>query len=77
MSNDEYVKHVWQIHEWMRERMDKTRDIVKADMDFQRIWSDRFIGANAKDYMSLLEKIAEIILHHKCKVRLRIYLKEP
>lgn len=30
---------------------------LKADMDFQRIWSDRFIGANAKDYMSLLEKI--------------------
>ncbi|HDR8141845.1 TPA: serine hydrolase [Bacillus cereus] len=59
MSNDEYVKHVWQIHEWMKDEKEWTkREIsLKADMDFQRIWSNRFIGANAKDYMSLLEKI--------------------
>ena len=41
MSNDEYVKHVWQIHEWMKDEKEWTkREIsLKADMDFQRIWS--------------------------------------
>ena len=34
------------------------RDIpLKVDMEFQRIWSDRLVGANAKDYMSIMEKI--------------------
>ena len=40
-----------------RERMDKTRDIVKSRYGFSAYLVDRFIGANAKDYMSLLEKI--------------------
>ena len=40
-----------------RRRMEK-RDIpLKVDMEFQRIWSDRLVGANAKDYMSIMEKI--------------------
>ncbi|CAH2465526.1 MULTISPECIES: serine hydrolase [Bacillus cereus group] len=59
MSNDEYVKHVWQIHEWMKDEKEwgKREISLKADMDSQRIWSDRLVGANAKDYMSLMEKI--------------------
>ncbi|EJR03808.1 serine hydrolase [Bacillus mycoides] len=59
MSNDEYNKHVLQIHEWMKDESEwKKRDIpLKVDMKFQRIWSDRLVSANAKDYMSLMEKI--------------------
>ena len=59
MSNDEYNKHVLQIHEWMKDESEwKKRDIpLKVDMEFQRIWSDRLVSANAKDYMSLMEKI--------------------
>ena len=59
MSNDEYVKHVWQIHEWMKDENEwgKREIPLKADMDSQRIWSDRLVSANAKDYMSLMEKI--------------------
>ncbi|MGG0215548.1 serine hydrolase [Bacillus mycoides] len=59
MSNDEYNKHVLQIHEWMKDESEwKKRDIpLKIDMGFQRIWSDRLVSANAKDYMSLMEKI--------------------
>ena len=30
---------------------------LKTDMEFQRIWSDRLVSANAKDYLSLMEKI--------------------
>ncbi|KZD43746.1 D-alanyl-D-alanine carboxypeptidase [Bacillus cereus] len=59
MSNDEYNKHVLQIHEWMKDESEwKKRDIpLKIDMEFQRIWSDRLVSANAKDYLSLMEKI--------------------
>ncbi|MDR4985241.1 D-alanyl-D-alanine carboxypeptidase [Bacillus cereus] len=59
MSKDEYNKHVLQIHEWMKDEEEwKKRDIpLKVDMEFQRIWSDRLVGANAKDYMSIMEKI--------------------
>ncbi|MEK4577849.1 MULTISPECIES: serine hydrolase [Bacillus] len=59
MSMDEYNKHVLQIHEWMKDESEwKKRDIpLKIDMEFQRIWSDRLVSANAKDYMSLMEKI--------------------
>ncbi|MEK7017194.1 serine hydrolase [Bacillus sp. FSL R9-9410] len=59
MSNDEYNKHVLQIHEWMKDEEEwKKRDIpLKIDMEFQRIWSDRLVSANAKDYLSLMEKI--------------------
>ncbi|KWU56038.1 D-alanyl-D-alanine carboxypeptidase [Bacillus mycoides] len=59
MSNDEYNKHVLQIHEWMKDESEwKKRDIpLKIDMEFQRIWSDRLVSANAKDYMSLMEKM--------------------
>ncbi|MES9696658.1 MULTISPECIES: serine hydrolase [Bacillus] len=59
MSNDEYNKHVLQIHEWMKNESEwKKRDIpLKIDMEFQRIWSDRLVSANAKDYLSLMEKI--------------------
>ncbi|OFD50255.1 D-alanyl-D-alanine carboxypeptidase [Bacillus mycoides] len=59
MSNDEYNKHVLQIHEWMKDESEwKKHDIpLKIDMEFQRIWSDRLVSANAKDYMSLIEKI--------------------
>ncbi|MEI2315653.1 serine hydrolase [Bacillus paramobilis] len=59
MSKDEYNKHVLQIHEWMKNKEEwKKREIpLKADMEFQRIWSDRLVGANAKDYMSIMEKI--------------------
>ena len=35
----------------------KTDIPLKVDMEFQRIWSDRLVGANAKDYMSIMEKI--------------------
>ncbi|KOS28743.1 D-alanyl-D-alanine carboxypeptidase [Bacillus anthracis] len=59
MSQDEYNQHVLQIHEWMKDEEEwKKRDIpLKVDMKFQRIWSDRLVGANAKDYMSIMEKI--------------------
>ncbi|MFE6137018.1 serine hydrolase [Bacillus sp. NPDC057893] len=59
MSNDEYNKHVLQIHEWMKDEEEwKKREIpLKVDMEFQRIWSDRLVSANAKDYMSIMEKI--------------------
>ncbi|WP_242215399.1 serine hydrolase [Bacillus cereus group sp. BfR-BA-01383] len=59
MSKDEYNKHVLQIHEWMKDEEEwKKRDIpLKVDMEFQRIWSDRLVGANAKDYMSIMEKV--------------------
>src|SRR4029078_11308563 len=59
MSKDEYNKHVLQIHEWMKDEEEwKKRDIpLKVDMEFQRIWSDRLVGANAEDYMSIMEKI--------------------
>ncbi|QWG27592.1 D-alanyl-D-alanine carboxypeptidase [Bacillus mycoides] len=59
MSNDEYNKHVLQIHEWMKDESEwKKRDIpLKVDMEFQRIWSDRLVSANAKDYLSLMAKI--------------------
>ncbi|MBK1610129.1 D-alanyl-D-alanine carboxypeptidase [Bacillus cereus] len=59
MSQDEYNQHVLQIHEWMKDEEEwKKRDIpLKVDMEFQRIWSDRLVGANAKDYMSIMEKI--------------------
>ncbi len=59
MSKDEYNKHVLQIQEWMKDEEEwKKRDIpIKVDMEFQRIWSDRLVGANAKDYMSIMEKI--------------------
>ncbi|MGE6346982.1 serine hydrolase [Bacillus mycoides] len=59
MPNDEYNKHVLQIHEWMKDESEwKKRDIpLKIDMEFQRIWSDRLVSANAKDYLSLMEKI--------------------
>lgn len=59
MSKDEYNKHVLQIQEWMKDEKEwKKRDIpLKVDMEFQRIWSDRLVGANAKDYMSIMEKI--------------------
>lgn len=59
MSKDEYNKHVLQIQEWMKDEEEwKKRDIpLKVDMEFQRIWSDRLVGANAKDYMSIMEKI--------------------
>jgi len=59
MSKDEYNKHVLQIHEWMKDEEEwKKRDIpLKVDMEFQRIWSDRLVGANAKDYMSIMGKI--------------------
>ncbi|WP_439875655.1 serine hydrolase [Bacillus mycoides] len=59
MSNDEYNKHVLQIHEWMKNEEEwKKRDIpLKVDMEFQRIWSDRLVSANAKDYMSIMAKI--------------------
>ena len=35
----------------------KTDIPLKVDMEFQHIWSDRLVGANAKDYMSIMEKI--------------------
>ncbi|MFD6508295.1 serine hydrolase [Bacillus sp. NPDC060175] len=59
MSKDEYSKHVLQIHEWMKDEEEwKKREIpLKVDMEFQRIWSDRLVSANAKDYMSIMEKI--------------------
>lgn len=59
MSKDEYNKHVLQIHEWMKDKEEwKKRDLpLKVDMEFQRIWSDRLVGANAKDYMSIMGKI--------------------
>jgi len=59
MSKDEYNKHVLQIQEWMKDEEEwKKRDIpLKVDMEFQRIWSDRLVGANAKDYMSIMERI--------------------
>lgn len=59
MSKEEYNKHVLQIQEWMKNEEEwKKRDIpLKVDMEFQRIWSDRLVGANAKDYMSIMEKI--------------------
>lgn len=59
MSKEEYNKHVLQIQEWMKDEEEwKKRDIpLKVDMEFQRIWSDRLVGANAKDYMSIMEKI--------------------
>ena len=37
--------------------MEKQDIPLKVDMEFQRIWSDRLVGANAKDYMSIMEKI--------------------
>ncbi|PGM94650.1 serine hydrolase [Bacillus cereus] len=59
MSKDEYNQHVLQIHELMKDEEEwKKRDIpLKVDMEFQRIWSDRLVSANAKDYMSIMEKI--------------------
>ena len=59
MSKDKYNKHVLQIQEWMKDEEEwKKRDIpLKVDMEFQRIWSDRLVSANAKDYMSIMEKI--------------------
>ncbi|MED2205316.1 serine hydrolase, partial [Bacillus thuringiensis] len=55
MSKDEYNKHVLQIHEWMKDEEEwKKREIpLKVDMEFQRIWSDRLVNANAKEYMSI------------------------
>ena len=37
--------------------MEKREIPLKVDMEFQRIWSDRLVSANAKDYMSIMEKI--------------------
>ena len=36
--------------------MEKREIPLKVDMEFQRIWSDRLVSANAKDYMSIMEK---------------------
>ncbi|PFE06228.1 D-alanyl-D-alanine carboxypeptidase [Bacillus cereus] len=59
MSMDEYRKHALQIHEWMKDEEEwKKRNIpLKADIEFQRIWSDRLVSATAKDYMNLIRKI--------------------
>lgn len=61
MSDEEYVENIMKIHELMNE--DKLPESIKRlklarkDLDFQKIWSDRFISATANDYLRMMELI--------------------
>lgn len=61
MTEEEYVATVMEIYELMNANKlpeeVKALALVSKDMDFQRIWSDRFISATANDYLRMMELI--------------------
>lgn len=61
MSDEEYVSNIMEIHNLMNENKlpesIKELKLVGKDIDFQKIWSDRFISATANDYLRMMELV--------------------
>lgn len=61
MSDKDYIAEIMEIHQLMSQnklpKSVRELKLLKNDIDFQKIWSDRFISATANDYIRIMQLI--------------------